>query len=90
MAMNSWIEFTNRVCAGLDSDETPRDVPFLLSSSLNSGAKEFEATKRVYNHPIFKQNSPRAFPSSLRASAGHQKRETNAAQTTPAVTAIAR
>lgn len=56
IAMNSWIEFASLLvaeCLAL----LRLEIPGLASSvSRYTGAKELEATKRVYSHPIFKQN----------------------------------
>src|ERR1700691_3710733 len=74
-----------------------------------SGENEWDATRRVYSQPIFRQKlvvvrcqsltsstplhstySPSCLLSSLRASEGHQNRETKPAHTTPIVTAVER
>ena len=58
MAINSWMELLSLELADFDSN----NVPSLSSSSSSlfglciSGANEYEATSRVYSHPIFKQN----------------------------------
>lgn len=48
----------------LDGAVTPSEaaaisVTLLLISAWYSGANEFDATKRVYNQPIFRQNLTR-------------------------------
>ena len=108
MAINSWMELDNRV--GWIHRDPRLETLFSCSSAWRySGEKELDATKRVYNHPRFKQNlildndenwlqvrrqevlnSLNDLLNSRRASAGHQNRETKAANKIPAVTATAR
>lgn len=106
--MNSFMELLSFFSGERARVSVSLSPSYSSATSVELGAYEFDATRRVYSHPIFKQNlpesqhligggedhlstnSPSALLSSRRASAGHQNRDTNAAYTTPAVTAIAR
>lgn len=54
--MNSLMELLNLLCSG-DSGEAPSAEKAATSSfSRSSGANQLDATRRVYSHPMFKQN----------------------------------
>lgn len=53
--MNSWTELLSRCGGDLSSGDVSVAWPF-SSSGLCCGEKEFDATRRVYSQPKFKQN----------------------------------
>ena len=62
IAINSSTELLSLVSGGVATKGASSEVVSqvsLLSSARYSGAKELDATRRVYNHPMFKQNLER-------------------------------